>query len=401
MDIRKMDINQQYICPGIQPIMKENRMLQSFGVKKLFQNNWEKMILWAILIGLFYLLKSFLLLIFETFLITYIAKRVVKWGVVQLKINHRMATVIFFLIFVSALGAIGTWITPKLIIESNRLLTDFAGSGEQQTREKINRFAQNTVIKILGEGKAESVIGSKEYLAMMDILKAEIANALKSAMPYIFATLLHIVKVCWEILLSLILAIIFSFILVMDWERIARKMKELEKSRIHSFYAGSAPHLHAFANILGRAFTAQAIIATCNTLLTITGIWFFEVPNMALITVIVFFCGFIPIVGTFLSSVPIILFGIQVGGINLVIKLLMLIAVVHAFEAYILNPNITGNVLHIHPILVLVLLLIGERFFGVWGMVAGVPVGYYVISILTLQDENILNESHPYSNMPP
>lgn len=372
-------------------------MLQSFGVRRLFENNWEKMILWAIMIGLFYLLKSFLLLIFETFLITYIAKLVVGWGVIKLNMNHRLTTVIFFMIFVSTLGAIGAWITPKLIIESNRLLTDFAGSGEQQTREKINRFAQNTVVKILGEGKAESVIGTKEYLVMMDIVKTETAKALKSALPYIFDMLLHVVKVSWEVLFSLILAIIFSFILVIDWKRIAGKIKELEKSRIHSFYVGATPHLLAFANVLGKAFTAQAIIASCNTLLTLAGIWYFEVPNIALITVIVFFCGFIPIVGTFLSSVPIILFGIQIGGMALVIKLILLIAVVHVFEAYILNPNITGNVLHIHPILVLVLLLIGERFFGIWGMVGGVPVGYYLINILTRKDEKFADEFLPHS----
>ena len=37
------------------------------------------MVLWAMLIGLLYLLKSFFLLIFETFLITYTTKSVVEW----------------------------------------------------------------------------------------------------------------------------------------------------------------------------------------------------------------------------------------------------------------------------------------------------------------------------------
>jgi predicted PurR-regulated permease PerM len=368
-------------------------MLQTFGVKKLFEKNWEKMVLWAIMVGLFYLLKSFLLLIFETFLLTYIGKRVVRWGVQRLNMNHRVTTVIVFMIFVTALGAIGTWITPRLIIESNRLLTDLAGSGEQQTREKINRFTQNTINTILGAGKLSGWMDTQEYNTMMDIIKAEFGKAVKSALPHIFETLMHIVAVCWEILLSLLLAIIFSFILVLDWERIARSVRELEKSRIHSFYVGAAPHLQAFAAVLGRAFTAQAIIATCNTVLTVAGIWFFNVPNIALISVIVFFCGFIPIAGTFLSSIPIVLFGIQVGGVPLVLKLILLIAIVHAFEAYILNPNITGNVLHIHPLLVLVLLLLGERFFGVWGMVAGVPVGYYVISVVTRRDEAFMEDT--------
>jgi predicted PurR-regulated permease PerM len=98
-------------------------------------------------------------------------------------------------------------------------------------------------------------------------------------------------------------------------------------------------------------------------------------------------------VGTFLSSIPILLFGIQSGGLLLALKLLALILAVHAFEAYVLNPKITANILHMHPLLVLVLLLLGERFFGIWGMVVGVPIGYYLISVLIEQDENITPES--------
>jgi predicted PurR-regulated permease PerM len=55
----------------------------------------------------------------------------------------------------------------------------------------------------------------------------------------------------------------------------------------------------------------------------------------------------------------------------------------------VLNPRITANILHIHPILVLILLLLGERFCGLWGMVLGVPIGYYVISVLAHRDESL------------
>lgn len=369
--------------------MKELGMLEKSGVMKLFANNWEKMALWAILIGLFYLLKPFFLLIFETFLITYGTKIVIQWAVSRLKMNYRLAAVIVFMLFVTLMGGTITWIAPKLIIESNRIVKDFTGSGDQQTREKINKFVESVIIKALGEEKAQTVIKSNEYSAVIEVFKTESTKAIKAALPRVLEMLLHMVKLCWEILFTLILAIIFSFILVMDWQRIAGTMKELENSRIRSFYIGAAPHLHAFANVLGKAFTAQAIIATCNTVLTAAGVWFFQVPNIALIMTVVFLCGFIPILGTFLSSIPIVIFAIQAGGLLLVVKLIVLVAVVHAFEAYVLNPKITGNVLHVHPILVLVLLLVGERFFGIWGMVVGVPIGYYIISVLTMKDESL------------
>lgn len=364
-------------------------MLASSGVKKFFESHWEQMVLWAILIGLFYLLKPFFLLIFETFLIVYITKGVVQWVVRRVNLNYRLATVIVFALFVSLLGAIGAWVGPQLVIESNQVLEKFAGEGEQQTQEKINRFVEKIVVKSMGEEKAQAVIESGEYAAIMKSAKDEAAKAVKAALPHVLEYILRLVRFGWHILISLFLAIIISFILVMDWQRIAGKMKDLEQSRIRTFYLGAAPHLVAFADVLGKALRAQAIIAVCNTALTAIGLWFFGVPTIALLSTIVFFCGFIPILGTFLSSIPILLFGVQVGGLVLVFKLIWVITIVHAFEAYVLNPRITAKVLHVHPILVLILILVGERFFGIWGMVVGVPIGYYLISILTQQEEGL------------
>lgn len=362
-------------------------MLANSGLKKFFENHWEQIVLWTILIGLFYLLKPFFLLIFETFLITYITKGIVQWIVGRANLNYRLTTAIVFILFVSLLGTIGAWIGPRLIVESNQILVEFAGEGEQQTQDKINRFVERVVIKSIGEEKALNIIASGEYASVMASAKAEAAKAVKTALPHVLEYILRLVKVGWHILVSLFLAMIFSFILVMDWRKISDTVNALENSRIHTFYQGAAPHLIAFADVLGKALRAQAIVAACNTILTAMGLWIFGVPNMVLLSTIVFFCGFIPILGTFLSSFPILLFGIQVGGLALAFKLVALIAIVHAFEAYVLNPRITAKILHIHPILVLILLLVGERFFGIWGMVVGVPIGYYIIHVLTEKED--------------
>jgi predicted PurR-regulated permease PerM len=327
------------------------------------------------------------LLIFETFLIVYITKSVVQWVVRRTNLDYRLTTVAVFVLFVSLLGAIGAWVGPRLIAESNQVFLEFAGEGEQQTQEKINRFVEKIVVKSIGAEKAQVVIESGEYAAMMDSVKGEVAKAVKAALPHVLDAIFRLFRLGWHILISLLLAIIFSFILVMDWQRIAGKTKNLERSRIRTFYLGAAPHLIAFADVLGRALRAQAIIAVCNTILTAAGLWLFGMSNIALLSTIVFFCGFIPILGTFLSSIPILLFGVQVGGLMLVFKLVVLIAIVHSFEAYVLNPRITAKILRVHPILVLVLILVGERFFGIWGMVVGVPIGYYVISVLTAREE--------------
>ncbi len=362
-------------------------MIENSGVKRFFEVHWEKMVLWAILIGLFYLLRPFFLLIFQTFLLTYIAKGTVQWIVKRTKLNYRLTVIAVFVFFVGLLFAAGNFVGPRLIVQSSQILADFADSGEQQTTEKTNLFVENTVTKIIGKERGESFIDSQGYASIIEFVKSESSKAVRAAMPGVLQGFLHFLKLSWEILISLIMSIIFSFVLVIDWQKIAETMKKLERSRIGPFYIDAAPHLQAFANVLGKSLRAQALIATCNTLLTATGLFLLGVPNIALLSTIVFFCGFIPILGTFISSIPILLFGIQVGGLPMVFKIVAFVALIHVFEAYVLNPKITADILHIHPILVLVLLVIGERFFGIWGMVVGVPIGYYIISVLIKNDD--------------
>ena len=300
---------------------------------------------------------------------------------------------VVFVLLVSLLATAGAWVGPRLVVESRQLLTGFAGDGEQRTEEMVARVVEGLIVKIVGQDRAGAVIGSERYAASMEALRGETARAVKAALPQVLGTVLHLVRLGWEIVIFSFLAIILSFILIMDWQRIGAKLKELETSRIRTFYIGAAPHLLAFADILGKAFRAQAIIAAVNTVLTAIALWFFEVPSIALLSTIVFLCGFIPIAGSFLSSVPILLFGAQAGGLPLVLKLVAFIVAIHALEAYVLNPMITGDALHVHPIMVLVLLLVGERFFGIWGMVVGVPIGYYVITVLTMRDETLPTDS--------
>lgn len=364
-------------------------MIESNSVRIFFERNWERMVLWVILVGLFYLLKPFFLLIFETFLITYVAKSVVQWILSRAKLNYRLTVALVFMLFLGLFLGVGAWIGPKLIIESNQILTAFTADGEQKTQDKINDFVEDTVVKLVGEKKGQEVIGSEEFTMIMEAMKNEFSKAAKYGLPRVLQTMLHVIKIGWEITMSLVLAFIFSFILVMDWRKISERMRELENSRIRSFYIGAAPHIRAFANILGMALRAQVVIATCNTIFTAIGLWYFQVPNIALLSTIVFLCGFIPILGTFLSSIPILIFGIQVGGLPLVLNLIIFVAAIHAFEAYVLNPKITGDILHMHPLVILILLLVGQRFFGIWGMIVGVPIGCYIITVLSTKEENI------------
>ena len=116
-----------------------------------------------------------------------------------------------------------------------------------------------------------------------------------------------------------------------------------------------------------------------NTLLTAIGVHLLGMgEHIAFLSVIVFLCSFIPVVGVFVSSVPICLIALNVGGISLVLMSIAMITVIHMIEGYILNPLIYGARLRINPVIVLMILTVGGKLFHIWGLVLGVPVCIYL-----------------------
>lgn len=182
-----------------------------------------------------------------------------------------------------------------------------------------------------------------------------------------------------RLVLYAFISTIFAFLVVWDHPKIASAFRRLEDGPFRDTYREVAPMLRSFGSFVGKAFEAQAAIAVVNTLLTTVAMVLLGIPEIALLATIVFFFSFIPVFGVVCSTIPIAYFAFQAMGWMGVLAVVVLVLVIHAVEAYILNPIIYGQAFHTHPLLVLVLLLVGEHFFGVWGLLLAVPVGVYVI----------------------
>ncbi|MCZ6793280.1 MAG: AI-2E family transporter, partial [Planctomycetota bacterium] len=194
----------------------------------------------------------------------------------------------------------------------------------------------------------------------------------------------------FKLTVQLPLSFLLAFIITFSFPKLRQGVKKLEKSRISGFYAEVAPGLTSFGHLIGRAFQAQGVIAVFNTLLTFLAVRLLGIENEVFLCVIVFFCSFIPVVGVVLSSVPIAAMAIvQPGGSVIVaLEITAAILLIHFIETTVLNPKILGDMLHLHPVMVLAVLAIAGHYFGAWGLLLGVPVAVYIIRFVIL-DEGI------------
>jgi predicted PurR-regulated permease PerM len=129
---------------------------------------------------------------------------------------------------------------------------------------------------------------------------------------------------------------------------------------------------------LGGVIRGQLIICVINGVLTCIGMLIFGVKYAVLLSVVAALLSLIPIFGSILSTVPIVIVALVSGdsGLDIAKGALMLVWIlgIHFVEANILNPKIIGTSAKMSPIVVIFALIAGEHSFGLVGAVFAVPV---------------------------
>jgi len=123
----------------------------------------------------------------------------------------------------------------------------------------------------------------------------------------------------------------------------------------------------------------QVTICIVNGVLTFAGLLLFGVKFAFLLATVATFFSLIPIFGTIISSVPIVIMALAQSW-RAGLGMLFWIIGIHALEAYFLNPKIMGNAARMHPVVVVFALIAGEQTYGLLGALFAVPVAAIVVA---------------------
>jgi len=171
-----------------------------------------------------------------------------------------------------------------------------------------------------------------------------------------------------------------AFILV-DLDRIQAFLRSLVPDRYRGDYDRIVTGIDRG---LSGVIRGQLLICLINGLLTYAGLLIFKVKYAALLGAIAAIMSLIPIFGSILSSIPIVVVSL-ISSATLDIRkglfVLGWIILIHLIEANVLNPKIMGNAAKIHPVLVVFALIAGEHGYGLVGALFAVPVASIIQTI--------------------
>jgi predicted PurR-regulated permease PerM len=342
-----------------------------------------------LLFAILYILRSFFLLIFLTFVFAYIQSSGI--GRLQRLIHSRLARVVLaaatlLVLFIVA----GIYLVPKVQAQTVIFFNQFGaymarvdqelyqlGDKYPLLKEGIPKLTEENAI-LQAKNKMDLRNSPTVSLAEQFLGLAEEEDGAKN-MAQLIATVKGVSGNVVAIGSAFLLSLLFSFLIVLDFPKLSQSVAELEHTKAGFIYVEVADNIKEFAQVLGRALEAQLSIAMVNSILTALGLYLLGLgANVAFLSVIVFFCSFIPVAGVFISATPIALIALQTAGVKIMAFTLVLIAVIHVIEGYVLNPKIYGSFMRINPVIVLIILTIGGKLFHLWGLILGVPVCTYI-----------------------
>ena len=315
--------------------------------------------IWAMFCFVLYLFRDMLGLVFMTFIMGSIASSIAHKLRRKYKFNRRMVIVCVYLLFLMGVIAFLRYIPSKLLNETITFTEQLPNTIRSLNDWFEGEFANNKVLAPMYSQLKETVKPETTVVSAWNFLR----NVLEKSVHYMG----------W-----FFLAMLFSFLIMFDLPKLSKSVRNLRFTRLSDTYRETSDSIVMFAKVVGENFRAQLIISAINTILTALCLYLLNVKAVALLSTIVFMCGLIPVLGMWISSVPIILMAVNTGGIELGVWALVVIIVIHMLEAYVLNPRIVSSVMHINPVMTLIILYIAHELIGLWGMLLGVPIAVYI-----------------------
>jgi predicted PurR-regulated permease PerM len=186
--------------------------------------------------------------------------------------------------------------------------------------------------------------------------------------------------------LQILLALLLSLFFLLEKPRLVEFTQKFKSSKVASIHAEIEFFAQKFVRTFGKVIEAQIIIAIVNCILTTIFLWILGFPQLVGLSIMILFLGLIPVAGVIISLIPLTIIAYSIGGIMQVLYVFIAIMIIHAIEAYILNPKLMSSKTNLPVFYTFIVLIFSEHFFGVWGLIVGIPVFVFILDVLEVTE---------------
>lgn len=319
----------------------------------------RRVVVFLLIVACLYEMRAMMNTILLTFIFTYVIVHLIR--LVQRyipKMPTGIIVVVTYLIILALLYFVITVYLPMLMVQISKMVKSVMAFYESDESLRLMSYVTR-------------------YIS-----KGELIEQAKHAMTFAFHTATNIGTLTIATFMSLILSFFYTIEL--------KKMRGFSSLFVKSGYfkwlfEDICYFGKKFTNTFGVVLEAQSLIAICNTALTMIGLAIMRMPQIVALGLMVFILSLVPVAGVIISLIPLSIVGYSVGGIRYVIYIFIMIMIIHAVEAYVLNPKFMASKTELPIFYTFLVLLVAEHFWGSWGLIVGVPIFTFFLDVLGIK----------------
>jgi predicted PurR-regulated permease PerM len=178
-------------------------------------------------------------------------------------------------------------------------------------------------------------------------------------------------KIVVELLAGVVLCFFVSFFLIKDGDRIWQWLTSRfqPERRRRADLAGAAAWQAVVYYVRGTSAVAAIHAVVMGITLTIIG-----APLVVPLALFMFVAAFVPLVGVLVAGAVALLVVLATKGWVAAIIVFVVMVVMNQLEGHLLQPQVVGKMVRLHPLAVILVLAVGGVVAGIAGAVVAVPI---------------------------
>lgn len=288
------------------------------------------------------------------------------------RIPRGLSVILVYILFFVLMGLLSVMVFPPIYQEVLKIANDIPS--------QLEAFRSVTLPELVVqlEGLNDRYQLNLNVEAFSDQLFGNIVHAVQVQVESLPMYTQTILKFFFSALSTFLVIFIVTGFLLVDLPRIKQGLYQMMpiayRQRILDL-------VHAIDRDLSGTIRGQLLICLVNGTLTTLGLLLLQVKFALTIGFVAGIFSLIPVFGAVISTIPAVLIALT-QSVWTALAVVGVIIIIHLIEANFLNPKILGHTVELHPAIIVFSIVVGEHFFGVVGLLFGVPVAAIIRSVL-------------------
>lgn len=317
------------------------------------------------------------------FLLAYLLNPSVTWAQERLKVKRWLSSLVLTLVFVGLMVLFILLIVPSLAGQMESLATSLI--------DLISGLPQWVAeAEILNSLERSGLIEREALTAQLATFLPNQISAIAAGIPSAVASLTRSVGTLFGLITWIALIPVLLFYVLKDYFEI--------RSALVAFFPrikGNRTYLTHTSKVVGNYLRGQLTISALGAIIVTIPLLIFNVPFALVIGLLTGLLNMVPNLGAIMTYIIGGLLMLAFGtGFDFV--LVMAVLVGQSFlEQSVLTPNIMGQSVGLHPVLIIFSLFVFSAFFGFLGLLIAVPTTALLVGIYKANKDEVVMDFQP------